>query len=356
MTLRRLRALAAALALVVGVAPISAHAEATADQRAEAQALFDDARRLMAEKHYAEACPKLEESQRLDPGVGTLLNLAECQAQMGRTASAWANFLEAAYQAKAVGQTKRENTARARASLLEGRLSRLTILAADGSKVEIKRDGAAVATSLLGTAVPVDPGEHTVSASAPGKSPWKTVINVGAAADQVAVSVPALEDEPTMRFVPPPPPGVQPPAPPGAPPPEAPPRREETSPGAAPDFFAGPRPRTLGIALTAVGAGGLGLAALFAGLAKQKSNDSNANGCDPVSNVCRTRASFDLRADARRDGNIATGAVVVGSLVAAGGVGLLITTALRGNPGGAAPALAVDPRGGATFGVAGSFR
>src|SRR5258708_13477040 len=36
-----------------------------------AQALYDDGRKLMEKKKYAEACAKFEESQRLDPGVGT---------------------------------------------------------------------------------------------------------------------------------------------------------------------------------------------------------------------------------------------------------------------------------------------
>src|SRR5512138_2397422 len=119
------RLLAASLAAGLALAAaLPARADTTAEQRAAAQALFDDARRLMADKKYAEACPKLEESQRLDPGIGTLLNLAECQSLTGRTASAWANFLEAAYQAKAAGQAKRENTARSRAAALEPKLSR----------------------------------------------------------------------------------------------------------------------------------------------------------------------------------------------------------------------------------------
>lgn len=90
---RRIRldvACAAAAALVVlRSPPVRAEDPGNA---AAAQGLFDEARALMAAGQAAEACPKLEESQRLDPGSGTLMNLARCYEQTNRIATAWSTY------------------------------------------------------------------------------------------------------------------------------------------------------------------------------------------------------------------------------------------------------------------------
>ena len=147
--LRRISTVAACAAIALAAASVSADV-APAD-RAAARALFDQARSLAKEGKYTEACPKFEESQRLDPGIGTLFNLADCLEATGKTASAWSMFLEVASQAKVGGQKDREKVARDRASAIEPRLSKLTVAVVSGPQppgLEIKRDDSVVREAL----------------------------------------------------------------------------------------------------------------------------------------------------------------------------------------------------------------
>jgi len=173
----------------------SAASPAYADDTATAQALHDEAKALIAKGSWAPACPKLEESYRLSPAIGTRYKLADCYEHTGRTASAWAHFLGVASTAKAAGQADREKEARARAAALEPKLSRLAIVVPEASRaagLEIKRDGQVVGAPQWGEALPIDPGAHEVTASAPGKRVYRAQIDVGEAAT-TKVIVPALE-------------------------------------------------------------------------------------------------------------------------------------------------------------------
>src|SRR5690349_20750961 len=106
-------------AFVVGVAmtsPLTARAEEAATPMAPARQAFMEGRKLAQAGDYAAACPKFEESLRLEVGVGPQFNLADCWEHIGRTASARALFLGAAASAKAVGQADREQVLRERSA------------------------------------------------------------------------------------------------------------------------------------------------------------------------------------------------------------------------------------------------
>src|SRR5215472_8167327 len=167
------RRMLAAGCVLAALTSSSAALAQTAEDKAAAETLFEDGKRLMHDKRFAEACPKLAESLHLDPGIGTMLWLADCYEKTGRIASAWAEFREAAESA-AREHDNREKVARERAAKLESRLPRLTLVIPAASQVdglEIKRDAEVVDKAVWGTEMPVDPGSHLLAASAPHKKP-----------------------------------------------------------------------------------------------------------------------------------------------------------------------------------------
>src|SRR5207248_8067153 len=74
-------------------------ARAQSNDAGIASQLFDAGRDLMKRGDYASACPKLFESARLEPRVGTLARLAECEEKIGHLAAArghWKDTVELA--------------------------------------------------------------------------------------------------------------------------------------------------------------------------------------------------------------------------------------------------------------------
>lgn len=189
---------AIALAVAMTIFPLASGAQ---DRKAEAESLFEEARALMAKKSFVEACPKFAESYRLEPGLGTLLNLASCEEQLGNTATAWARYREALAVATRASDTKRMKFARAHAEILEKKLSRLTVVVPEESRVtglEVTRDGQPLGAASWGSALAVDPGEHVIEARAEGRQPFSTKVTLGADADQKSVTVPPLTMAPAV--------------------------------------------------------------------------------------------------------------------------------------------------------------
>jgi hypothetical protein len=171
-------------------------AAAAGKNPAAAQALYDDARAAVAAGNFDEACPKFKESYELDPGGGTLLNLADCYEQQGKIALAWTTFKEALVVAKRDGRNERVEFATKHLAQLDQRLSRLTIALAERPPgLEITFDGTPLGEAAFGVAMPVDPGTHLVRAQAPGKQPFEKSFDVSKSrAEQWQIEIPALTD------------------------------------------------------------------------------------------------------------------------------------------------------------------
>lgn len=334
---RRLGALSA-FVCVSFVAP--ARADVGASKKASAEALFDEALRLMKAGNHAEACPKLESSQKLDPGIGTLLYLGECYERIGRTASAWATFREAASAADAVGQNKRVKMARERSVRLEQQLAYLTIDVVDATRalagLSIRRDGVAWEAGMIGAAVPVDPGPVTVEATAPGYEPFSLTVQVAARARETVLV-------PVLTQTPPPPPPAPPPVvkvetPVAKPPPPPPPVAS-----ARPREDPGKTQRWIGISLGGLGLVGAGVGTYFGVRAINEDSDADAGSCDET--TCQEAGDFEHADSANRSAVASNVAFAIGGALFATGI-VVYLTAPHGPEGSA---IRVTPRVGPAF-------
>ena len=153
---RALRGVACMVGLVALTSPRSElYAQVSPEDRAAAEVLFNEAITLVDAGQVADGCRKFESSQKLDPQLGTLLYLATCHEQEGRTATAYAEFTEARSQAERAQKAERLQQATAGVQRTEAKLSRLSIT------VEQPAPGLVVRVNgrelkLIGEALPFD--------------------------------------------------------------------------------------------------------------------------------------------------------------------------------------------------------
>jgi hypothetical protein len=191
-----------ALGFLLLFAPSIALADGTPDQ-AIAQTLFDEGVKLMEQGRYAEACPKLAESQRLDPGGGTLLNLGLCYEKEGKLASAWITYNASLSQAIKDGRKEREETSKARVIALEPTLAKIVITVPDNVAhlpgLEVAIDGVRIGSAAWGVPSPIDVGNHVMTVSAKEKRTWQQSVAVSRDGQTVTVTVPSLANAPQER-------------------------------------------------------------------------------------------------------------------------------------------------------------
>ena len=313
-----LTATSAALALCL-VAP-RAHAQPSpgVSNEMRAEYLFRSGEKKFDSGRHAEACADFSESLRLGPKLGTLLNLALCHETIGKTATAWSEYHHGAAWAAQNGQRDRHDFALSHAVALETKLPRVLLqLPNDGALATVDVDGEPLADSRWYLPVFLDPGEHSVTLSAPGKERSTVKFRVIASPTEQLVAVPALHDLASAPVA--------------------------SAPAAPADPDHGRR--RVGYSLVGVGAAGLALGITFGLLAVGK-RDEVGSRC--VSNHC-TAEGADLYRSSQQNAAVATWSSVIG--VGAGALGgWLLLTSQRPTTAAAAPKVGVSP-----FGVGGVF-
>jgi serine/threonine-protein kinase len=280
---------------------------ARADTNTSAQALFEEGRRLMAAGQYGEACPKLAESQRLDPGAGTLLNLALCYEKNEQLASAWATYNEAAADADRSGRPEWVKRGKDKAAALAPSLTTLSVTVPKNARIdglEVTRDGQPISAAEWGVKVPIDGGDHVVEAHAPGHDAWTTHVSAPAKCGALTVSVPVLVRSSVATK-----PDVTAPKPHDRP--EKPAQKGSTQ-------------RTIGVVLGAAGVIGLGLGGGFALNAMSKHNAAKKD-CSPDEARCGPQGLANY-SDANGSADVATIAFIAGGALLVGGIVLYLTS------------------------------
>ncbi len=329
MTATRRSPLRACIALAVTIAfaavTPAVRADPSATDKTAAQALFDEGRKLLDAKKFIEACPKFESSQRLDPGGGTLLNLASCNEKLGKLATSWAQFNEALSLAIRDGRQDRIAFARERIAVLEPKLPRITVKVAVPSLegLEVRLDDTPLARAIWGNATPIDPGQHTIVATATRRLPFRTAVTIEPK-EQRSIDVPALAEDPAAAPL-----ETKP-----VPVPTTPPKKLDVDvvPPPAPAVESGSGRRTAGVIVGATGVIALGVGSIFGLRAFSKWSDSD-KAC-PASSC--THDGVVAADDARTAARIADIAFAVGVLGV--GIGAYLIFSSPASPSLASPA------------------
>jgi hypothetical protein len=210
--IQRLTGLITVTTALCGLAPPS-HAQSAAEPRNErAERLFREGRAALKQEVYDVACVKLAESERLEPAVGTLLNLAVCFEKREQRAAAWSAYRDALELARESDSDDAQRFARQQIATLEADLVRVTLVSPPSPPpgMSLALDGTPLAAERWQRPLALELGVHVIEATAPGRRPWsRTVVALQGGTERVVViQPPALLTEPGRPSL-----GAQPPAP-----------------------------------------------------------------------------------------------------------------------------------------------
>ncbi len=289
--MRSLPALSAlATALVLATSSVAlAKPPTTAAPVSEADRKFDEALNAMKAGRYAEACPVFAESYQLDPQLGALFTLAECEYKWGKLVLAKTHYI--AYLTgvgKLSPEERGKQSARERIAVLQRDtlvrdVPTLAVALKEGTQPGgiVKRNGTVMTPD--DTPVELDPGEYVIEWTPPvGDPSTRTITLAIGKKERIELETPKVADETPKPAPKAPSSGITP-------------RRIATY-------------ATGGLAVVAVGTGTvLGILAL----GKKSDVDANCNG-----GLC-SQDGLDALSSGRTLGWVSTGAFVVAGAAAA---------------------------------------
>ncbi|MEO6776864.1 MAG: tetratricopeptide repeat protein [Kofleriaceae bacterium] len=285
------------LAAVLVVATLATPARAN-----KADELFRQGKRLMAEKKFAEACPKLDASFKVDPEIGTELNIGRCYEEWGKLATAYRAYTDA-HQRAADAKDPRTPKIQALIAKLDPNVPRLVVRipeGADHAGLRVTIDGVAVAD--LSAPQLVDPGPKTIEyglGSGPRTSRLVRIERGATAEITLELAKPKAAPLPDKLAVTAPPP------------PAAKPASAPTSPGHG--------QRVAGVVIAGAGVVTVGVSTYLALAARSNYDAALEANCMGMTNACNLQGLTDTHA-ARSEANTATIIGGVGLAAIAAGI------------------------------------
>lgn len=301
----------------LAIAIVCASGVARADDAENADKLDAEAKTLMEQHRYAEACARFAASDRLKPGTGVIMRLGLCYERIGKTASAWSTFRTAAARARLAGDTTLAELATKRADVLEPRVPAVRVKLptdVDAETIDVQCDGVPIDRATLRADAPLhlDPGTHTVQATAPGRRAFRDTFDAaeGARPRTIVIALPLVTTTP----LPPP----------------------ETRDG-------GESRRTLAFVVGGVGVVGVVVGSVFGLSAMTKWNRAK-DECASAPTGCSADA-LDLEHGVRTDATWSTIGFAVGAVGLVGGAVLLLTAPTQRTSLRVAPMVAAGQAG-----------
>jgi hypothetical protein len=290
------------------LSPAIAQAQPSSADRAVAETLFREGRKLMDGQSIPQACRKFEESYRLDATPGTLLNMARCHQLEGKIATAWAEFIEVQAQARRDNRPEREQIAVEAIKEIEPRLPKILITVPEHVRIpglKITRNGTELGQAVWGTEVPADPGNVDIVAEAPGYRSWKRSLGIEEQG-RAEVVIPELER---------------------LPPPKTPPGSSAGAGGPGPITIdqGSPVSQSIGLVLAGAGVISIGVGSYFGVQAINKQSDAE-DQCNVVDGERRCdAAAVSLNRDAKDAARVANLTIGLGAAAVIAGSYLYLT-------------------------------
>jgi len=296
----------------------------------KADALFKKAKKLLAEKKYADACSTFEEVDKLDPGIGAKLNVGKCYEEWGKLAVAYRWYLDAEEMASS-SKDDRAAKIKALADELDGSVPRVTLKVPDGADAAIVAtltlDGKPVTAESLGVELRVDPGPHVIEFTVAGQKKKKMAPVERGGSSEIQLEIPKgkgakaegwkakkdpvkknpVKKDPTKKD----PEGQEP-------------NKEPVTPVVVTPPVPGRGQRIAGIVVGASGVVAVGIASGITLSARGKYKTALTDHCMGSTSMCDPQG-LTITHDARHTANIATVVTLIGGAAVIGGVVLYLT-------------------------------